>query len=64
MHKLSTTHHGADGKDRPAIVYSHDGHAIWAIDGLLFARTGDGRLSNFITDWKAAHYDIQHHFGL
>ena len=64
MHKLDTTHHGADGIDRPATVYSEGQHAIWAIDGLMFARTGNGQLSNFISDWNCAHYDIQRHFGI
>ena len=64
MQKIETTHHGADGVDRPATIYRRHAHDVVVIAGLLFVRTGAGPLSCFISDWRPPHYDIQRHFSL
>ena len=59
---------GADGKVRPAEVYSYetknDLYDIYIIEGKKFVRINMGKLGVLISDWHPIHYAIERHFNL
>lgn len=59
---------GADGKIRPAKVYTYETHNtlydIYIIEGAKFVRINMGKLGVLISDWHPIHYEIERHFHL
>ena len=59
---------GADGKVRPAEVYTYetknDLYDIYIIEGKKFVRINMGKLGVLISDWHPIHYEIERHFKL
>ena len=59
---------GADGKIRPAKVYTYatrrNLYDIYVIEGAKFVRINMGKLGVLISDWHPIHYAIESHFHL
>ncbi|KKK76316.1 hypothetical protein LCGC14_2864860 [marine sediment metagenome] len=59
---------GADGKIRPAKVYTYETKSklydIYIIEGKKFVRINMGKLGVLISDWHPIHYAIARHFHL